>query len=114
MTTYKVISGSVQYGRLKMEDKHGKVVYGKPLVADIGQTIDDKQISKESAARLIQLGVLQLVAGSNVTDVEVKSETKATPKGAAKAQTKGAETKQSEAPADKVAESDVPAFLSGT
>ena len=112
MTTYKVISGSVQYGRQSMKDAHGKVVYGKPLVADIGQTIDDKQISKESAARLVQLGVLQVVA--DVTDVEVKSETKATPKGAAKAQTKAAETKQPEAPADKVAESDVPAFLSGT
>jgi hypothetical protein len=112
MTTYRVISGSVQYGRLKMEDKLGKVVYGKPLVADIGQTIDDKQISKESAARLVQLGVLQVI--EDVTDVVVKSETKATHKGAAKAQTKGAETKQPEAPADKVAESDVPAFLSGT
>lgn len=110
MTTYKVISGSVQFGRHKTEDKHGKVVHGKPLVADIGQTITDKQIGKDSADRLIRLGVLQIVGDSDVTDVVVKPATKA----AAKSQTKAAETKQSEAPADKVPQADVPAFLSGT
>ena len=67
MTTYTVISGSVQYGRAKSEDKHGKVVFGKSLVADIGDTLTDKQIGAESAARLVKSGVLRVVG--DVTDV---------------------------------------------
>lgn len=109
MTTYKVISGSVQFGRLKMEDKHGKVVHGKPLVAAVGETINDKQIGKDSADRLIRVGVLQIVADSDVTDVVAKPAAKA-----AKSQAKAAETKQTEPVAGKVPEADVPAFLSGT
>ena len=99
MPTYKVISGSVQYGRT--QDK-------RRLVADLGETISDKQINAASAARLIQLGVLEQVKAADVIDVEAK-----VVKAAAKV-SKIAETKQFEPPADKVAESDVPAFLSGT
>ena len=105
MTTYTVISGSVQYGRAKSEDKHGKVVFGKSLVADIGDTLTDKQIGAESAARLVKSGVLRVVG--DVTDVVSKAEK-------AEAEKAAAETKQPKTTGVKVAKTDVPAFLSGT
>ena len=97
MATYKVISGSVQYGRT--QDK-------RRMVANLGETICDKQINAASAARLVKLGVLQQVGSADVIDVETKVV-------ANKKAPKAAETKQPEPPADKVAESEVPAFLSG-
>lgn len=99
MPTYKVISGSVQYGRTA--DK-------RRMVADIGETLSDKQIGAASAARLVHLGVLQQVGSADVIDVEAKVVSNK------KAPVKAAETKQPEAVADTVPEDDVPAFLSGT
>lgn len=116
MTTYKVISGSVQFGRLKVEGDRGNVVYGKPLIASIGDIITDEQIGKDSANRLINVGVLQIV--DDVTDVAsklaIEADAKAKSKADAKSKTKAAETKQLETVADKVLEADKPAFLSGT
>jgi hypothetical protein len=98
MATYKVISGSVQYGRT--QDK-------RRMVANLGETVSDKQINSASVARLVHLGVLELVKAADVIDVEAKVVK------VAKA-AKAAETKQPQPPADKVPEVDVPAFLSGT
>jgi hypothetical protein len=143
MANYKVISGSVQYGRT--QDK-------RRMVANLGETVSDKQINAASAARLVHLGVLELVKAADVIDVEAKVVKDQAEKAAAEkaeaekaaaekaeaekaeaekaeaekaeaekaaaekaaAEKAAAETKQGKAPAAKLAKSDVPAFLSGT
>jgi len=62
MATYKVLSGSVQFGRTEKKER---------LVANVGDTLSDKSIPKESLARLVDRGVIELVKEA-VEVVEVK------------------------------------------
>lgn len=62
MATYKVLSGSVQFGR---------TTKGARLVANTGDTLTSKSMSQESLDRLVDRGVIALVKEA-VEVVEVK------------------------------------------